>query len=156
MAACDDARLPPWIGRRTLGALLLPAVAPTAASAREVEADALLIVDPWFRPLDAPLRSARAFVSVRNRAAAPDRLLYAWSPDAGIVELREADDGGAGGMATEGLAIPPDGSLVLRPDGPYLALREIVPDRRPTDDLRIALRFAMTGGILVSFRPRTA
>lgn len=146
---------PPRIGRRSLGTVLLAAVIIPPASAGDVEADALLISDPWFRLSDGPVRSGRAFVSVRNRAAEPDRLLYAWSLEVRTVELRETSVAGReAGVAFEGLPIPPDGSLVLSPDGPHLVLRDIAPDVGAKGEVGIGLHFARTGGIFVSFQVR--
>ncbi|WP_431269255.1 copper chaperone PCu(A)C [Dankookia sp. P2] len=102
-------------------AALLPILAPLRPSAAQQPSGSVIEVErAWTRATGPTAQTAIAYVALRNRGAAPDRLLSASSPDARAVEMHETTmEGGVMRMrpVEGGVAVPPGGIVRLEPDG---------------------------------------
>jgi copper(I)-binding protein len=103
----------------TLAALLL-ALAPTLPAVAQEPRDGIEVERAWTRATGPTARTAVAYVALRNRGTAPDRLVSASSPEARAVEMHETTmEGGVMRMRPieGGVAVPPRVVVRLEPDG---------------------------------------
>lgn len=108
------------------------------------------IRDPWARVDSAmPLR-AGGFFAVTNSGTAPDRLLAATSPVAEKVEIHAIKVVGAGitmGPLPDGLFVPADSTLTLKPHGYHLLLTGLAAPLAVAARVPITLQFEGAGHI---------
>ena len=94
------------------------AMAAAAASARDYQAGAVKVVDPWTRATPPNAEVAGGFMSIINTGTTPDRLVGGASPVAARLEVHEMTM--AGGVMqmhalSDGLALAPGATTVLKP-----------------------------------------
>ncbi|WP_374450268.1 copper chaperone PCu(A)C, partial [Stella sp.] len=109
---------------------------------------AVTVADAWTRAAGAG-RTGAGYMTLRNRGAAPDRLLSAASPAARAVELHAmAMDGGVMRMRPAPAAeIPAGGELRLAPGGLHLMLVDLAAPLAAGGEVPVTLRFERTGEV---------
>jgi periplasmic copper chaperone A len=131
---------------RLLSALLLAAVSVPAFGQVEIE-------KPWIRATAPGIKIAAGYLTVRNKSAAPDRLVGGTSPVAARVETHvHIKDGEIMRMReVKGYDIPARGSLELKPGGAHLMLVELKQPLKEGDTVPVTLKFERAGEIKVDF-----
>lgn len=125
-----------------LAALALLAAASAAEARQPARAGAVEAERPWARATAPGAPAAAAYVTLRNRGAAPDRLLSGSTPAAERVEIHDHVHGQGGVMRMRevagGVEIPPGATVEFRPGGLHLMLVG------PRDRLVPGARFPLT------------
>lgn len=119
---------------------------------------ALRIERAWIRAIPPNAPAAGGFMAIHNTATQADRLLSAASDEAARIEIHEVlQDGDVMRMRhmPDGLPIPGNGSVELRPGSYHLML--IAPKRRYAEGetVHIRLRFEHAGAADVAFPVRS-
>lgn len=141
--------------------LLLAAAPSWSAAAQEARGSAIEIERAWTRATGPTAQTAVAYVAVRNRGAAPDRLVSASSPEARAVEMHETTmEGGVMRMrpVEGGIVVPPGGLVRLEPDGGGVHLMLVGPTRAFARGERVplTLTFERAGGVQVEMTVEAA
>ncbi|MCO6416133.1 copper chaperone PCu(A)C [Siccirubricoccus sp. KC 17139] len=111
------------MSRRIATVALLVALAsapPLPAASQPPGGSTIEVERAWTRSTGPTAQTAVAYVAIRNRGTAPDRLVSASSPEARVVEMHETTmEGGVMRMrpVQGGVAVPPGGVVRLEPDG---------------------------------------
>lgn len=111
------------VARRAILGAVSSLLALPAARAQEVSAGPLRIAQPWTRAMRAGGTGA-GFMTIRNTGAAPDRLVAARSPVAGVVELHtHIREGEVMRMRpVPAIELPAGQAVTLAPGGLHLML----------------------------------
>jgi copper(I)-binding protein len=122
---------------------------PLAALAHDYQLQSLGIDHAFTRATPPGAKSGGAFLVVENAGAAPDRLIRAASPVAGLVEIHEMSlDGGVMRMrAVPGVDVPPGGRLELKPGGYHVMLLDLKQPLKVGDKVPLTLTFQHAGSI---------
>jgi copper(I)-binding protein len=143
---------PPGPVSRPAPMLTLVAVAPNAHANHDTP---IVIERPWARATPPGAPTGAAYLTIMNHGPEADVLVAASSPAAERVEFHETTmNGGVMRMrpATNGVAVPAHGTIVLKPDGGYhLMLSGLKAPLRSGTMLPVTLRFAKAGPIDVVF-----
>jgi copper(I)-binding protein len=131
--------------RALLLALLLPTSLPALA---QIE-----IENPWSRATAPGAKIAAGYMTIRNKSAAPDRLIGGSSPLASKVETHVTmKDGDIMRMReVKGYEIPAKGSFELKPGGAHLMLVDIKKPFKDGDRIPVTLRFEKGGEVKTEF-----
>lgn len=120
-----------------------------------VRVGALTIAQPWMRATPAGATVAGGYVRITNAGATPDRLVAASIPLAGRGEVHEmANVGGVMTMneVAGGLAIPPGGTVELKPGGYHLMFMDLASGPKAGETVHGTLTFETAGKVDVVFR----
>jgi copper(I)-binding protein len=122
-------------------ALLFPISLPALA---QIE-----IENPWSRATTPGAKIAAGYMTIRNKSAAPDRLLGGSSPLASKVETHVTmKDGDIMRMReVKGYEVPAKGSFELKPGGAHLMLVDIKKPFKEGDRIPLTLRFEKAGEV---------
>ena len=122
------------------------------AHAHDYELKSLYIDHPFARATPAAARVAGAYLTVENKGTAPDRLIAASSPVAGVTEIHEMTmDGGVMKMrAIPGIEIKAGAKVELKPGGYHVMLIELKQPLKNGDRFPLTLTFKKAGKIDVS------
>ncbi len=125
--------------------LLLVAALPARAQV-EVET-------PWSRATAPGAKVAAGYMVLRNRSAAPDRLVGATSPAARKVETHATERVGTILRMREvkGYDVPAGGRFELKPGGSHLMFVEIRQPFKEGDKVPAVLKFDKAGEVNVDF-----
>jgi len=121
-----------------------------SASAHDHGVAGIEIAQPW-----APATSGHGqdvqvvYLTIKNRATVPDRLLRALSPVAAKVELHGVPDADGRAKPVAELAIAAGQDLVLTATGPHLALLGLKRQLLEHQTFKLALEFDLAGRIVV-------
>lgn len=133
--------------------LILVGLLPFAAVASPSYAeDAKLSIEkPWARASIGTSRPTAAFLTIVNRASAPDRLLGVSSPAAARVEVHrtEIKDGSATMMKVEGVVVPAGGTVEFKPGSYHIMLMKLTAQVTKGTRLPLTLTFERAGRIAV-------
>ena len=126
--------------------LLLVAALPARAQV-EVET-------PWSRATAPGAKVAAGYMVLRNRSAAPDRLVGATSPAARKVETHATERDGTILRMREvkGYDVPAGGTFELKPGGPHLMFVDVRQPFKEGDRIPVTLRFERAGEKKVEFQ----
>jgi copper(I)-binding protein len=126
-------------------ALLFPISLPALA---QIE-----IENPWSRVTTPGAKIAAGYMTIRNKSAAPDRLLGGSSPLASKVETHVTmKDGDIMRMReVKGYEVPAKGSFELKPGGAHLMLVDIKKPFKEGDRIPVTLRFEKAGEVKTQF-----
>jgi len=126
---------------------LLAATAP--ARAHDYKVGAIVIERPWARA--TPVKVGGAYMTIRNRGTAPDRLLKVASPAAEKAEIHETriEDGMAMMRATGALELEPGATIELKPGGLHVMLMGLERPLEEGESLKLVLTFEKAGTIEV-------
>jgi periplasmic copper chaperone A len=125
---------------------------PQTAAAHSHKTKALEIVHPWTpATLNKSVTTTEVFMKIKNRGAAPDRLLGASSTIAAKVELREPESAGAGSAskAVAGVAIGGSKDTELNRNGPRFVLSGLKKALNAYDSFKLTLVFEKAGRVVV-------
>ena len=107
----------------------------------------------WTRATAPGTKVAAGYMIIRNRSAAPDRLVGIASPAAARVEthvtLRDGDV--ARMREVKGYDVPANGSFELKPGGAHLMFVDIRQPFREGERVPATLRFEKAGEVRVEF-----
>ena len=111
------------------------------------------IENAWARATAPGSKIAAGYMTIRNAAAAPDRLLGTTTPAAEKVETHvTVKDGEIFRMReVKGYDIPAGGSFELRPGGAHLMFVNIKVPFKEGDKVPVTLKFEKAGEIKVDF-----
>ena len=105
--------------------------------------------DAWSRATPPGAKLAAGYVLIRNKSAAPDRLVSAASPAAARVETHVSEKHGEVMRMREvkGYEVPARGSFELKPGGAHLMLVDIKRPFKAGEKIPLVLRFRNAGEI---------
>ena len=108
---------------------------------------------PWARATAPGAAVAGGYMLIRNRGAAPERLVGASSPLAASVELHvHIEEGGVMKMRqVRGYDVPPNGSFELKPGGAHLMFMQIKRPFKEGEKVPVKLKFEKAGEIAAEF-----
>jgi copper(I)-binding protein len=141
--------------RAVLGAALaLPAL---PARAQDATAGALRLSAPWTRAMRAGGTGA-GFMTIRNTGTAPDRLVAARSPAAGVMELHtHIRDGDVMRMrAVPAIELPAGQEVRLAPGGLHLMLIGLTQSLEPGGRVPVTLVFERAGEVTIQLAVEAA
>jgi copper(I)-binding protein len=129
--------------------LLLSLVASGAIAQVEIE-------NPWSRATAPGAKVGAGYFIIRNKSAAPDRLVSAASPAAARVETHVIEKQGDVLRMREvkGYAVPAKGSFELKPGGPHLMLVDIKAPLKEGERVPVTLKFEKAGEVRVEMEVR--
>ena len=106
---------------------------------------------PWARATPPGASVAGGYASIRNRGAAPDKLVAASSPAADHVELHVMSmDGGVMRMQqVKSFDVPAHGELALKPGGNHLMFIGVKAPFKTGEKVPVKLRFEKAGEVEV-------
>ena len=107
------------------------------------------ISDAWSRATPPGAKVAAGYLTIRNKAAAVDRLVGAASPAAARVETHVTEKQGEVMRMREvkGYEVPAKGSFELKPGGAHLMLVDVRRPFKEGDRIPLVLRFQNAGEI---------
>ncbi|MEN3975205.1 copper chaperone PCu(A)C [Emcibacter sp. SYSU 3D8] len=140
--------------RTATALMLLVSIMSGHAFAAEYKAGPLTITDPWSRATPGGSKVGAGYLTIANTGAA-DRLLAVEAPEiAGKVELHEVvESNGTMSMQhrPEGLAVPANGTLTLKPRSFHIMFMSLKQPLREGDSFPGVLRFEKAGAVDVRF-----
>lgn len=142
--------------------VLAAAMAAPGVNAQASPPAVLKIEQPWARPTVAGQHAGGAYLTLRNDAATPDRLLGGSTPVAERVEVHEMRmDGNVMRMRElAALEVPAGKPTKLEPGGMHLMLMGLKAPLKAGDKVPLKLRFEKAGEIetvlVVQTRPAAA
>jgi len=131
-------------------ALALGLFAAIASAASPIRID-----DPWSRATAPGQVVGGGFATIINTGDTPDRLVSATSPVAAEVQIHHTNlDGGVMRMrqVTEGLEIPANGNVELKPRGLHLMLMQLKAPLEAGASFPVQLQFEKAGSVTVQFK----
>ena len=150
---------------RLLGVAALLAAAAMAATAAlshdafasEFKAGTITIETPWSRATPGGAKVAAGYLTIKNDAAKPDRLVSVTADIAGRAAIHEMSM--ADGMMkmrelTDGLAIPAQGSVTLDPASYHLMFLDLKKSLKEGETFPATLNFENAGTVSVTFEVR--
>jgi periplasmic copper chaperone A len=107
------------------------------------------ISDAWSRATPPGAKVAAGYLTIRNRAASPDRLVSATSIAAARVETHSVEKQGEVMRMREvkGYEVPAKGSFELKPAGSHLMLVDIKRPLKAGERIPLVLRFQNAGEV---------
>jgi hypothetical protein len=152
--------LPPL--RRAAAAMAVAGLVAGAASGRdacaaEFKAGDISIEQPWSRATPGGAKVASGYLTIKNNAATPDRLVSATAEIAGRAEIHQMSM--TDGMMkmrqlTDGLPIPAEGSVALEPASYHLMFVDLKKPLKEGETFSGTLAFAKAGTVEVTFEVR--
>jgi copper(I)-binding protein len=108
---------------------------------------------PWIRATPPGAKIAAGYITIRNKAAQPDRLVGASSPMAAKVQTHvTVKDGEVLRMReVKGYEIPAKGTFELKPGGAHLMLVDIKQALKEGDKMPVTLKFEKSRDVTVEF-----
>jgi len=103
---------------------------------------------PWMRMSAAVAQQAGGFFTVTNKGREPDRLIAAESPVAARVEIHGIKVVGSGitmRPMDNGLGLPPDTAITLKPRGYHLLMQELKKPLTKGERVPVTLTFEKAG-----------
>ena len=131
---------------RALALLLAMAASPALAQ--------VSVTDAWTRATAPGAKIAAGYMTIKNAAKAPDKLVSASSPAAERVETHvTVKDGDIFRMReVKGYDIPAGGSFELKPGGAHLMLVNVKAPLKEGDKVPLTLRFEKAGAVKVELQ----
>src|SRR5262245_15752112 len=114
------------------------------------------VTEAWSRATPPGAKVAGGFLLIRNKGAAPDRLVSASSPAAARVETHVTEQqGGVMRMReVKGYEVPAKGSFELKPGGAHLMLVDLKRPLKEGEKIPVVLRFEKAGEVKVELQVR--
>lgn len=127
------------------------------AFAAEFKVGAITIETPWSRATPAGAKVAAGYLTIKNGATAPDRLVSATADIAGRAEIHQTSM--TDGMMkmreqTDGLPIPAQGSVTLEPASYHLMFLDLKRSFTEGETFPGTLTFEKAGTVSVTFEVR--
>jgi copper(I)-binding protein len=127
------------------------------AFASEFKVGAITIETPWSRATPGGAKVAVGYLTIKNDAATPDRLVSVIADiagRAGIHQMSMADGMMKMRELTEGLPIPAEGSVTLEPASYHLMFQDLKRPLKLGGTLPATLTFERAGSVNVIFEVR--
>jgi copper(I)-binding protein len=150
--------------RRVAAALAVAGIVAAAALghgtfAAEFKVGAITIETPWSRATPGGAKVAAGYLTIKNGAATPDRLVSATADIAGRAEIHQMSM--TDGMMkmrglTDGLPIPAQGSVTLEPASYHLMFLDLKRPFTEGETFPGTLTFEKAGTVSVTFEVRGA
>jgi hypothetical protein len=133
--------------RLLLAVALLLAASPVLA--HEFKLGSIVVERPWARA--TPAKVGGAYMTIRNRGRAPDRLVKVTSPAAETAEIHETrvERGMASMHRVEALEVKPGARVDLKPGGLHVMLMGLARPLKEGERLKLVLTFEKAGTIEV-------
>ena len=131
---------------------LLLGLLPAAAMAGETKAGDLVVVDPWARATIGSQKVGAAYVTIRNRGAAADRLVGVRTGVAENAALHTSTvtaEGVAEMRPVDSVEIPPGGEAKLAPRGTHIMLMGLKSPLVAGRSFPLTLEFERAGAVEV-------
>ena len=135
---------------RLFAAALVLASSSALALAHEYRLGELEIGHPWARATLPAAKVGGGYLTITNEGASPDRLVGGSSPIAGRVEVHSMEiKEGVMTMRpmTDGLEIPPNGTIELAPGGYHLMLMDLQEPLKEGERVSLTLEFEHAGTV---------
>jgi copper(I)-binding protein len=135
-----------------VSALLLAAVA--SASAHDYKVGPLKIDHPWSRATPKGASVAGGYMKITNTGSAPDRLVGGATEAAKKFEIHEMKmDGSVMKMRelTDGLEIPPGGTIELKPGSFHVMMTGVTKPFVKGERVKASLTFEKAGKVEIEF-----
>jgi periplasmic copper chaperone A len=142
--------------RRDMRAPILLAAEKAAdmTGAGEIHFGSLTLSRPWLRETPNGAKVGAGYVTIVNNGSAPDRLIAASSPAAGNVQIHSMTmQEGVMHMRqlTDGLEIPPQSKVELRPGGLHLMFVDLKNPLKSGETFGVRLQFEKAGEVEADF-----
>jgi copper(I)-binding protein len=133
--------------------LLMTALIACAAPAQNTGSgqSEIVVRDAWARPTMSMHggghgggQVSAAYMVIENKGSAPDRLISAAGDVAGMIEVHQTTQKDGMMMMEEmkdGLEVPANGSVELKPAGYHIMLMDLKRDLKPGDAFKLTLKF---------------
>ena len=144
------------LAARTLA--LAAMLAPAVGSADPVKVGAIAIDLAWSRATPAAATTGAGYLELSNAGSTDDRLVSVSSPAANETQIHAMRvENGVMTMRrlADGLTIPADGAVVLKPGGIHLMLIGLERPLKQGDDVPVTLTFEKAGMIDVALHVET-
>ena len=107
-------------------------------------------------PMMTGTSTSAAYMTIANGGSTPDRLIGAASDVAAAIELHttEVKDNVARMQQVQGIDIPANGEVQLKPGGFHIMLINVRRDLKPGDTITLTLTFAQAGKVEVAVQVR--
>ncbi len=141
-------------------AALVPLAAPTFAHDHKTHhavAHGIAVTQSWARETAPGQVNGGGFLTIKNNADQPDRLVSATSPASASVQLHTMTmDGGIMRMRElpDGIPVPAKSVVELKPGGLHIMFIGLKGSFKPGQTVRLALRFEKAGTVNVSLPVR--
>lgn len=135
---------------RLFAAALVLASSAALALAHEYRLGELEIGHPWARATLPAAKVGGGYLTITNEGTSPDRLVGGSSPIAGRVEIHSMEiKEGVMTMRpmTDGLEIPPNGTIELAPGGYHLMLMDLQEPLKEGERVSLTLEFEHAGTV---------
>ena len=126
-------------------------------SANEFKVGAITIETPWSRATPGGAKVALGYLTIKNDAATPDRLVSVTAGiagSAGIHQMSMADGMMKMRELTDGLPIPAQGSVALAPASYHLMFLDLKKPLKEGETFPATLNFEKAGTVSVTFEVR--
>jgi periplasmic copper chaperone A len=123
------------------------------AMSQTAEIGALKITGAWAKAMLPGQPVGGGYLKIENKGAAPDRLVSATSPSSPDVEIHEMRmEGDVMKMRElpDGLEIPADGAVELKPGGLHLMFMAVPTPLKEGDLVKVVLKFEKAGEVEVT------
>jgi len=148
--------------RRAAVVLAVAGIAAVAAPghdafASEFKVSAITIETPWSRATPGGAKVAAGYLTIKNDAATPDRLVSVTADiagSAGIHQMSMADGMMKMRELTDGLPIPAQGSVALAPASYHLMFLDLKKPLKEGETFPATLTFERAGTVSVTFEVR--
>lgn len=124
------------------------------AAATETRIGDLIIQQPWSRATPPGVKVAAGYMTIRNTGSAADTLLGGSASVADRIEVHESSEkDGVASMRklNQGLEIPANGSVELKPGGLHLMLMGLKGTLVAGEPVQLVLNFEKAGSVTVEF-----
>jgi periplasmic copper chaperone A len=133
---------------------LMIAAAPFPAFAQQ-SAGNIVIEKPWARATPKGASVGAGYMIIHNKSAVADRLTGGSADFAGDVQVHEMNmKGGVMTMRqlTDGLAIPPNGSVTLAPSGYHIMFQNLKQPLSKGETVKATLTFEHAGSVPIELK----
>lgn len=123
---------------------------PDADASRSYTLGQIEIGGPWARASAADAGTGGGYFTLANKGATPDRLVGATSPAAGRIEIHAIKVVGPGlrmRQREDGLVVPSDTTLTLKPRGYHLLLIDLKTPLEEGTRIAVTLTFEHAGSL---------
>lgn len=117
----------------------------------------VMVHDAWVRAVPPTSRMSAAYMRLENGGAMADRLVGVSSPIANVSEIHNvtAKDGMMQMFKVDGIEVPANGSVELKPGGYHVMLIDLKQPPKEGEQVEVTLRFEKGGEKTLSMPVRT-
>lgn len=129
-----------------------------AARAQAVPTAPIAVEHAWARATPGNVKTGVAYMTLVDHGPAPDRLVGAWSPVAGQVQLHSMsqDNGMMKMRAVDAIPVEPGRATELKPGGYHVMLLDLKQPLKEGDSFPMTLSFEKAGSVPVTVKVEKA